>query len=104
MSFLYHVNAWSLLPAFCGLRPGGERYEIQQARGDVVGIPSSTTKIFATTQKPVTLARLEILGPEKFDAALAAEDMGPEIVRRTVTCTLGDDKKLAVGLFDMQAE
>jgi hypothetical protein len=96
--------AWTLLPAFCGVRPSGERYELPQARGDVIGIPGSTAKITATIQKPVAEAKIEVLGPEKFDPEASAEDIGPEIVRRTVACTLDAEKKTAFGAFDLQKE
>jgi hypothetical protein len=96
--------AWTLLPSFCGLRPNGERYEVTQPRGDVVGISGSTAKIVLATQKPVSIAKIEILGPEKFDPAAAIEDMGPEIVRRTVACMLDEEKKLAVGAFEWKLE
>lgn len=96
--------AWTLLPEYCGLTPSGARYELPQARGDVAGIPGSTAKVQVDTQKPITKAKLEILGPEKFDPKNSSEETVPEVVKRMIECDLAADQKSAIGEFDLRPD
>jgi hypothetical protein len=96
-------RAWVLLPAFCGLRPDGSRYEQPQGRGDVVGIPGSTARLVIAVQKPVKSARLEILSTETAGSK-ASELPGPETCKRTIDMTLGTDGQEAEAIFDLRPE
>ncbi len=58
-------EAWLLLPEFCGTRPDGGRYEIQQPRGDVIGIPGSKVRVQFEVADPKHEAWIELRGPEK---------------------------------------
>src|SRR5262249_35010829 len=59
---------WVQLPAFCGLRPDGGRYEQPQSRGDIVGISESSARVVIKTQKPVSRASLQIVGTNDNDS------------------------------------
>jgi hypothetical protein len=55
------LAAWTILPGYVG---NGERAEIEQPRGDVLGIPGSSARIKITTARPIKEGRLEILKPK----------------------------------------
>jgi hypothetical protein len=95
-------QAWIVLPEFCGKRPDGGRYEQPQGRGDVVGIAGSAVRVMLKTQKAITKARLEILGPEP-GAQKISEDDAPlsEVIRREVPLTISDDGLSAEGSLDL---
>ena len=57
------LTAWAVLPEFCGLDPDGNRYELLQSRGDILGIPGSLAKVVIKIQKPIKGGYLETLGP-----------------------------------------
>lgn len=108
--------AFSVLPAYCGVKPSGQRYEAAQPRGDVIGIDGSSAKVIIKTQKPIESARLEILEPEspkkaadkaadKADESVkepAKDEIIPERVSRTVNCQIEKDKMTATGMFDLK--
>ncbi len=90
--------AWIQIPAYCGTRPDGTRYEQPQPRGEVVGIPNSAVRIRVTTQKPITEAWLELRGPERFDPTKPDDDTpSPEVAR-------DKPRKMLVGADAMSAE
>lgn len=60
-------NAWVQLPEYCGKRPDGSRFEQQQGRGDIVGIPGSTVRVQIRTQNAIKEAWLELRGFEKVE-------------------------------------
>ncbi len=82
-------EAWLLLPAFCGLRPDGQRYELAQSRGDVVGITGSAVRVRISTHAPITEAKLELLGYAQ--APTSDQEEVPEIVLRTLNMAIGAD-------------
>lgn len=75
-------QAWVQLPAECGLRPDGRRYEQPQSRGDVAGITGSSVRVRIRTQKAIKSALLTVLGPENFETAKSVDQLGPETTRR----------------------
>ena len=104
--------AWVQLPAFCGAKPDGGRYEQPQGRGDIVGIPGSSARVFIKTQKPVRRAFLQVFGPKPEPATVAASGPDtpaasfevPEIFKREVVLTLGADGITAEGAFDLRPD
>ncbi|MCI0376806.1 MAG: hypothetical protein L0215_04320 [Gemmataceae bacterium] len=98
------IQAWVQLPAFCGRKPDGARYEQPQARGDIVGIPGSAARLRIITQKPVKSAVLQLLGPEKFDPEKSSEELGPETVKRQLVFALDKSGKAAQGVFDLRTD
>lgn len=86
-------EAWTLLPAYVGLRPDGTRYSEPQPKGDVEGYLGSTARVLIEAQKPLREATLELLGP--------GPEGGPEEVKRTVKLTVADDGSVAQGEFDL---
>jgi hypothetical protein len=94
-------DAFVLLPASCGVRPDGTRYEQPQGRGDVVGIPGSAVRVSVGVQKPIKTATLEVLGPERFDPARPDDDQGPEKVLRTIAMTIAPSGQDAEATFDL---
>lgn len=69
------------LPAWCGLTPAGRRYNLDQPRGEVTGIAESLVRVAIQTQKPVTIAELDLLG--------VAEPGQPPSVTRTLKPVAG---------------
>jgi hypothetical protein len=55
-------EAWVRLPAYTGLRPDGQPYELYQPRGDVAGLPGTTARVVIHTQKPIVTATVELYG------------------------------------------
>ncbi len=49
-------QAWMLLPKYCGVRPNGEPYELQQGRGDVGALKNAGVRVQCETQKRVANA------------------------------------------------
>jgi hypothetical protein len=96
-------QAWIVLPEFCGKRPDGGRYEQPQGRGDVVGIPGSAVRVALKTQKAITKAKLEIIGPQAGEGKTSEDDMPPpEVVKRELLLTAGSDGFSAEGIFDLK--
>jgi hypothetical protein len=59
---LVKQEAWLILPAYLGERPGGGPYELEQARGEIVGLGGLSARVRVTVQKPVKEGVLELLG------------------------------------------
>src|SRR4029077_922332 len=55
-------DAWVRLPAYSGLRPNGQPYELHQPRGDLSGLPGTTARVVVHTQKQITKGTIELLG------------------------------------------
>jgi hypothetical protein len=55
-------HAWLILPDYCGKRSDGSRYEVEQPRGEIVGLRGLPARVEVAFQKPVRSAVLEILG------------------------------------------
>ena len=53
--------AWTILPSYVG---NGERAEIDQPRGDIIGIPGSSARVKITTPRPIAKGHLEFLAPK----------------------------------------
>jgi hypothetical protein len=87
------LEAWVVLPEYCGLRPGGGRYEQFRPRGEVAGPKGSGARLVASTQKPVVKGRLEVLGPG---------ETGKEEVLRSFDLSFGKDGQQAEATFDLK--
>lgn len=87
------LEAWVVLPEYCGIRPGGGRYEQFRPRGEVAGPKGSGARIVASTQKPVVKGRLEVLG---------AGETGQEVVLRSFDLSFGKDGRQAEATFDLK--
>src|SRR5207249_1052788 len=55
-------DAWVILPEYVGLRPDKTPYEVEQSRGEVVGLRGLSARVTVKIQKPVKEAVLELLG------------------------------------------
>jgi hypothetical protein len=55
-------DAAVILPAHCGTKPDGRRYQAAQPRGEIIGIPGSGALVSCKSQKTITKARVELLG------------------------------------------
>lgn len=94
-----------LLPEFCGLRPDGTRYEVEQevdgGKGAVVGIPGSSVRLVVHTQKPIVRGTLRIFGPKH--ALKSAEEAVPDVFRRAIPFKMSKDGKSAEAVFDLRS-
>ena len=63
--------AWTILPSYVG---NGERAEIDQPRGDIIGIPGSSARVKLTTPRPIAKGHLELLAPKPEKKEGAAPD------------------------------
>ncbi|HEV3259717.1 MAG TPA: hypothetical protein VG013_22810 [Gemmataceae bacterium] len=81
-------KAWLQLPEYVGLRPGGQPYEQEQPRGDIIGLPHCKARVAVRTQKPVVRATLELIGQS----------------RRRLNLHIGEDGQTADGTFDLRSE
>lgn len=97
-------HAKVLLPSYCGLTPSGQRYEVPQSQGDVVGIPGSSAAITIKTQKPIKKAWMQLLGPDAKWSPRSPDEAIPETDRRTVEMTVDKDGTSAAGAFDLKAD
>src|SRR5207249_1704881 len=92
-----------VLPEFCGKRPDGGRYEQPQGRGDVVGIPGSGVRVVLKTQKAISKAKLEILGPKAGEKKTSEDDAPlPEVKKHEIAMTIGSDDFSAECVLDLQ--
>jgi hypothetical protein len=98
---VHKQEAWVRLPAYCGTTPDGQRYELPQGHGDVVGIPGSAVRLLVQTSKPIRGATLELLGPEG-EARPADDEPGPEKVRRSVALRIAPSGQDAEAVFDLR--
>jgi hypothetical protein len=55
-------DAWTILPAHCGTKPDGQRYHVEQPRGEIFGLPGSGALVRCKSQKPIVKGRVELLG------------------------------------------
>lgn len=99
-------RAFVQLPAYCGLKPAKQgvsvderRYEVEAAKGDVVGIPGSAVRVEIQTQKDIKEAWLELLGSEIVDPKNAEARVDAKPDRRPMT--VGSDKMSASARFDL---
>ncbi len=95
-------RAWLIYPEYC--TPGQPRFEKQQGRGDVVGIVGSSVRIEAATIRPVKLAWIELLGPEKIEAKRSDVDVQfseVAIGKRPMTVKNADEGSLVSDTFDI---
>ncbi len=97
------IASYAVLPEFCGLDASGNRYELLQSRGDILGIPGSLAKVNIKIQKAIKKGKLEILGPEKIDPKQSSEELPPEIVKRTLPLEKNKDGQWQ-GKFEIKAE
>ena len=95
--------AWVQLPAFCGTKPSGGRYEQPQGRGDVVGIAGSDVRVAIKTQKPVRRAFLQVFGGSPSPASLD-ESPGEEVFKREVVLKLDAQGTGAEGTFNLRPD
>jgi hypothetical protein len=95
-------QAWGIVPPHCGLRPDGRRYEQFQPRGEVTGLPGSAVRVAIKTQKPITRARLALLGP--VPASRSGEKLSGRPELRTFSMMVGDDGMSAEIVFDLRPE
>jgi len=93
-----NIEGWSMLPAYCGVKPDGGRYERVQPRGEITGISGSTARLLIQVQKPVITAALELLGPAD-DA-----DKKDEPIRRRIALALDRAGLHAHGEFDLHPD
>ncbi|MBI3822597.1 MAG: hypothetical protein HY289_07955 [Planctomycetes bacterium] len=98
-------NAFVQLPAYCGLKPekpnmtiDDRRYEVPQARGDVVGIRGSTVRVDIQAQKKIVKAWIELLG-EPGLGPKGAEAANANVDRRRMA--VGSDEISASARFDL---
>jgi hypothetical protein len=90
------LHAWGRLPAYCGHRPGGQPYEIEQPGGDLALLPGWSARVVVRTQKEVRQANLELLG----EAPRGSGRPGPEPVLRRIELTRTEDGLRAEGTFE----
>lgn len=97
------LQAWVLLPKFCGLRPNGQPYGQEQTRGEIVGLAGSQARVRIRTQKPIQKATLEILGirPAK-KAEGEANAVAPGV--SPVASAPGDQAEVPLARFSMNLE
>lgn len=96
-------TAWVQFPAFCGVDAAGKPYEQPQGRGDIQGILGSSARVVVKIQKPIKSGRLELLGPDKLLPDQSPEEMGPEVIKRTVHLQPAEDGKWQ-GTFDLRPD
>jgi hypothetical protein len=90
------LEAWVVLPEYCGLRPDGTRYEEYQSKGDVLGLPGSSARVAVEVQenKSIVEATLEVLGQPHPE--------GREEVMRRVPMRVREDARGAEGTFELR--
>lgn len=96
-------TAWVQFPAFCGVDSEGKPYEQPQGRGDIQGILGSSARVLIKIQKPIKAGWLELLGPEKLNPDQSPEEMGPEVIKRTIQLKPVNDGRWE-GMFDLRPE
>jgi hypothetical protein len=93
-------EAWVQLPAYCGLNPQGQRYELPQGHGDIVGIAGSKVRVWLETQKVIKGGTLEILGPAA-EAKKSDDEPSAEVVKGTVKLNVDATGQEAEAVFDL---
>jgi hypothetical protein len=89
-------RTWVQLPAYCGLRPDGTAYEVEQNRGDIIAIAGSSARIAVKIQKPITAAILELLGSP------APSGSSTEVVLRRLPLQQSSNALMAEGTFALR--
>lgn len=89
------IDAWVLLPAYCGTRPDGSPYEQYRMRGEIAGPKGSSVRVSIEAQKPLVRAALELLGRTGGEGS-------PETPLRTVLLEVRQDARRAEGRFEMR--
>lgn len=75
-------HAWTRLPPYVDPKPNGFPYEVEQPRGEVVGISQSSVRVKAKIQKPVDWVALDLLGSD--EPTSQDENRKPEKLIRTI--------------------
>ena len=82
------IDAWVILPRYCGVRPDGTPYEQYRVRGEIAGPLGCTARVVAEVQKPVRKGVLELLGRTGGEGAKEAVvrriDLVPDLGRKKV--------------------
>jgi hypothetical protein len=96
-------DAWTILPAHCGTKRDGQRYHVEQARGEIVALPGSGAYVGCKTQKPIVKARVELLGVARNDKQ---ENKKPVVeVLRTIAMEIQlDEPTEALAQFDLDSD
>jgi len=89
------IDAWVILPRYCGLRPDGTPYEQYRVRGEIAGPLGCTARVIAEVQKPVRKGVLELLGRPGGEGA-------KETVVRRIDLVPGLGGKKVQGSFDLR--
>lgn len=87
------VSASLILPPFVGTKPDGSRYEQAMPRGEIAGIEGCAARIIAKTQKPVTRASLELLGPSAEKSSVVVRSLPMKLTQPDSAAVSFDLKK-----------
>ena len=90
------IEAWTILPAYVGLRPDGAPYEQPRLRGEIAGPKGSSARVVCEIQKPVLKGQLELLtkGPEQ----------GQDVVLRRLDLAPRKEGREVEAVFDLRTE
>jgi hypothetical protein len=88
-------TAWVILPEYCGLRPGGARYEEVQPKGDVTAMADSAVRVHVLANKPLRQANLQLL---------RHDGNAGETVSRRIAMALSEDTRVAEATFDLRPD
>jgi hypothetical protein len=90
-------TARMILPAYCGLRSDGTRFEEEeQVKGEVLGLSGSSSVVTIQASKPLKKATLELLGPSQGGApeqVLSATNMTLDAGKQTASCRFNLDAR-----------
>jgi len=89
------IDAWVLLPRYCGERPDGSPYEQYRVRGEIAGPLGSSARVVIGAQKQIVRGSVELLG--------RAVETAPESLLRSVDLVLRKDGTEAVAVFYLRA-
>lgn len=89
------IEAWVLLPEYCGLRPDGKPFEQVRVRGEIAGPLGSSARVAIEAQKPIVKGAIELLGR-------AGGESGPEETLRRVDLVLRKGGAGAEGSFQLR--
>ncbi|HWG43901.1 MAG TPA: hypothetical protein VN688_14080 [Gemmataceae bacterium] len=96
-------QAWVQLPGYVGLKPNGQPFEEAQKGADILyRLAGSSARVLIETQKPITKATIEVLGPPHAFAEPIKTGTRAETVRRSVDLAVGEDGRKAEGSFSFQ--
>jgi hypothetical protein len=101
-------DAWTILPAHCGTKPDGQRYHVEQPRGEIVGLPGSGSIVGCKTQKPIVKAWIELLGIKSTAGPWNDRERNDkpviEVTRKIDMQIQPDEPTEALGQFDLKPE